>query len=137
MLVNNLIFTTCQHLFNSHFWLLSKVLFPEFQFYTSWQLYLAAQFNPSCTNTTDQYCHILKYAVYFSIVFCLYTALHYRRSTSSNFFVFHTSGGISLRPATFLLLIFFNIALSSAVNCSTLMSSCLSSFKFLILLIWP
>ena len=57
MLVNNLIFTTCQHLFNSHFWLLSKVLFPEFQFYTSLQLYLAAQFNLSCTNTTDQYCH--------------------------------------------------------------------------------
>ena len=57
MLVNNLTFTTCQHLFNSHFWLLSKVLFPEFQFYTSWQLYLAAQFNPSCTNATDQYCH--------------------------------------------------------------------------------
>ena len=57
MLVKNLIFITFQHLFNSHFSLLSKVLFPEFQFYTSRQLYLAAQFNPSCTNATDQYCH--------------------------------------------------------------------------------
>ena len=57
---------------NSHFRPLSKVLSPEFsilhfwqysqnfQFYTSWQLYLATQlfaFNPSYTNATDQYCH--------------------------------------------------------------------------------
>ena len=57
MIVNNLIFITCQHLFNSHIWLLSKVLFSEFQIYTSRLLYLAAQLNPSCTNATNQYCH--------------------------------------------------------------------------------
>ena len=42
----------------------------------------------------------------------------------SNFFVFHTSGGISLRLAAFLFLIFVSITLSlSCVNCPSLMSS--------------
>ena len=41
-----------------------------------------------------------------SIVFCLYTALHNQRSILSNFLVFHISGGIFLKPAAFLLLIF-------------------------------
>ena len=41
----------------------------------------------------------------FFIVFCLYTVLHNWRNMSSKFLVFHTSGGISSRPAIFLLLI--------------------------------
>ena len=45
--------------------------------------------------------------VHLSIVFWLYTVLQYRSSRSSNFLVFHTSGGISLSPAAFLFLIFF------------------------------
>ena len=49
--VNKLIFRTCQLLSSSHLGFCQKVLsqhfrffFPEFQFYTSWQLYLAIQF---------------------------------------------------------------------------------------------
>ena len=61
--------------------------------------------------------------VYFSIIFCLYAELHNQRSMLSNDLVFHISRGISMRPAAFLLLIFFNTALcSSSVNCSSLMS---------------
>ena len=41
--------------------------------------------------------------VQLSIVFCLYAALQNRRSKSSNFIIFHTSGGNSSRPAAFLL----------------------------------
>ena len=62
-----------------------------------------------------------------SIMFWLYTALQYRSSWSSNFFVFHTSGCISSRPACFLVLIFISTTSSYFwVNCPTLMSRCLS-----------
>ena len=39
------------------------------------------------------------------IVFCLYKALHNRRSTSSDKLVFHNSGHISVRLAAFLILV--------------------------------
>ena len=42
-----------------------------------------------------------------SIMSWLYAALQYRSGKSLNFLVFHTSGHISSRPATFLFLIFF------------------------------
>ena len=43
---------------------------------------------------------------------------------SSNFLVFHTSGGISTRSGAFLFLIFLSTTLSSScVNCPSLMSS--------------
>ena len=43
---------------------------------------------------------------------------------SSNFLVFHTSGGILLRPVDFQLLIFFSTTLSSSsITCPSLMSS--------------
>ena len=42
----------------------------------------------------------------FSLLFCLYTALHNWRSESSTFLVFHTSRDILLRPATFLILMY-------------------------------
>ena len=55
-----------------------------------------------------------------SIVFWLYTALHYR----SGVIEFHTSGGISSSPAVFLFLIFLSTeSSSSGVNCPSLMSS--------------
>ena len=60
--------------------------------------------------------------VYLSIVFWWYTTLQYRRSMSSNSFVFHTSGGISSSPAAFLFLIFLCTGCdSSCVNCPSLM----------------
>ena len=62
--------------------------------------------------------------VHLSMLFWLYTALQYLSSMSSNFFVFHTSGGISSRPAAFLFLIFESTTFSSSrVNCPSLMSS--------------
>ena len=42
----------------------------------------------------------------FTTVFCLSTVLHNQTSMSSNFIVFHTSGGISSRLVAFLLLTF-------------------------------
>ena len=45
----------------------------------------------------------MQHFLHFSVVFCLYTALHNQKSISSNFLVFPQE--ISLRPATFLLLI--------------------------------
>ena len=55
---------------------------------------------------------------------CLYTALQNRGSISSNFLVFHTSRGISSRPAAFLFLIFPSNSLNySWVNCPSLTSS--------------
>ena len=60
-----------------------------------------------------------------SIVFWLYTALQCQNSMSSNCLVFHTSGGISSSPASFLLSIFLSTESSSCVNCPSLMSSCL------------
>ena len=45
---------------------------------------------------------------------------------SSNCLVFHTSGGISSSPVTFLFLIFLSIELSSSrVNSPSLVSNCL------------
>ena len=61
--------------------------------------------------------------VHLSIVFWLYMALHYRSSMSSNFLVFHTFMGISLRRAAFLFLIFLNTTSSSRVNSPSLMSA--------------
>ena len=59
-----------------------------------------------------------------SIVFWLYTALKCRSSMSSNFLVFHTSGGISSNPSAFLFLIILSTEPSSScVNCSNLMSN--------------
>ena len=59
-------------------WLLSKssfsafsILFPEFQFYTSWQLYLAIQFFlliPSRT-AIDEYCHNIM-SVTLALILC-------------------------------------------------------------------
>ena len=66
----------------------------------------------------------MKPFVHFSLVFCLYIALHNQRSTSSNFLVFHISGGISSGPAAFLLLFFVLTTLSSSsVNYPSLTSS--------------
>ena len=48
------------------------------------------------------------------LMFCLYTTLHNRRSMSSNFLVFRSSGGISLWQAAFLLLIFVSTTSSSS-----------------------
>ena len=45
--------------------------------------------------------------VHFSIMFSLYMVLQNRNSKSSNFLIFHISGGISSRPASFSFLIFF------------------------------
>ena len=50
-----------------------------------------------------------------SILFWLYMTLQYQRCKSSNFFVFHTSGGISSRPAVFLLLILVRTMLNSSL----------------------
>ena len=45
---------------------------------------------------------------------------------SSNFLVFHTSGGILSSPAAFLFLIFLSTeSSSSCVSCPSLMSNCL------------
>ena len=44
--------------------------------------------------------------IYFSVVFCLYSALPNRWSMLSNFLVFQISGDISLRSSTFRLLFF-------------------------------
>ena len=63
--------------------------------------------------------------VHFFIVFCSYTTLHNQRSMLSNFLVFHITGGILLRPAAFLLLIFWYCISFSSVNYSNLMSSLL------------
>ena len=53
--------------------------------------------------------------------YCLYTALHNRRSMSLNFLDFYTSGTILSRLADFFLLIFFSTASSSfSVNCPSL-----------------
>ena len=61
-----------------------------------------------------------------SIGFWLYTALQCRSSMSSNYLVFHTSGGISSSPAAFLFLIFLRTDSSSSwVNGPSLMSNCL------------
>ena len=62
--------------------------------------------------------------VHLSIVFYLYSALQNRRSKFSNFFAFHTSGGISSIPIAFLFLVFQSTSLSSSwVKCPSLMSS--------------
>ena len=63
--------------------------------------------------------------VHLSIVFWLYTALQCQSSMSSNYLVFHTSGGISSSPAAFLFLIFLSTESSSCVKCPSLISSCL------------
>ena len=69
--------------------------------------------------------------LHFFIEFCLETALHNRRSMSSNLFAFQTSTGILSRPTDFLLLIFFNTASRpSSVNCHSLTSS------WLLILFW-
>ena len=58
---------------------------------------------------------------------CIYTALQCRSSMSSNFLVFHTSGGILSSSADFLFLIFLSTESSSSwVNGPSLMSNCLS-----------
>ena len=49
--------------------------------------------------------------------------LQFRSCMLSNFLAFHTSGGISSRPAAFLFLIFLSTESSSCVNCPSLMSS--------------
>ena len=57
-------------------------------------------------------------------LFSLYTVLQNQNNKSSNFWVFHTSGGILSRPAAFLFLIFLSTLLSfSRVNCPSMMSS--------------
>ena len=62
--------------------------------------------------------------VHLSIVFSLYTSLQCQSSMSSNFLVFHTSGGILSCPDAFLFLIFLSTeSSSSCVNCPSLMSS--------------
>ena len=67
-----------------------------------------------------------------SIGFWLYTVLQCRSSMSSNFLVFHTSGGISSIPAAFLFLIFLCTESSSSwVNVPSLMSN----FLLIILMI--
>ena len=67
--------------------------------------------------------------VHFSIMFWLYTALHYQSNRSSNFLVFHTSGGFSSRPAAFLFLVFVNTTSSYPwVNCLSLIFSWLFIF---------
>ena len=43
--------------FQFSFLAIVKSSFPRISILHSRQLYLAAQFNPSCTNATDQYCH--------------------------------------------------------------------------------
>ena len=54
----------------------------------------------------------------------LYSGYIQHCSMSSNFLVFHTSGGISSKPAAFIFLIFLStISSSSCVNCPSLMSS--------------
>ena len=68
---------------------------------------------------------------HFSILFCLYIVLHNRSSMSSNFLIFYTSGGISLRPTAFLILIFFSrVSSSPFISCSRLMSSCSLKISF-------
>ena len=62
--------------------------------------------------------------VHQSIVFWSYAALQCRSSMPSNSLVFHTSGGISSRPAAFLLLIFLYTESSSCLNCPSLMPNC-------------
>ena len=60
---------------------------------------------------------------YYSIVFCLYTALQNQISKLSNFLVFRTSVDVLLRLAAFSLLIFIGTILSSSsVNCPSLIS---------------
>ena len=50
--------------------------------------------------------------------------MHNRRSKSSNFLVFHSSGGISSRPSDFVPLIFVSTMLNSSfVNCPSLIST--------------
>ena len=66
------------------------------------------------------------------IMFWLYTALQYWISMSLNFHVFHTSGGISSRPAAFLFLIFDSTTWSSScvislMSCWSLMISLIGS----------
>ena len=51
---------------------------------------------------------------------------------SSNGLVFHTSGGISLSPATFLFLIFQSTESSSRVNGPSLMSNCLLTILLIV-----
>ena len=64
--------------------------------------------------------------IHLSIGFWLYTALQCQSSMSSNCLVFHTSRGISSRPAAFLFLIFLRTeSSSSCVNGPSLMSNCL------------
>ena len=62
--------------------------------------------------------------VHLSIVFWLYISLQCRSSMSLNFLIFHTSGGYSSSPATFLSLIFLSTEFSSScVNCPSLTSN--------------
>ena len=61
--------------------------------------------------------------VHLAIVFWFYTELHYRGSRSSNFLVFHTSGGISWKPVDFLFLVLVSaMSSSSCVNYPSLIS---------------
>ena len=60
--------------------------------------------------------------IHFSILFHLHT-LHNWRSMYSNFLIFYTWGGILLRAADFLLLIFSTASSSSSINSPNLMSS--------------
>ena len=53
--------------------------------------------------------------VHLCIIIWLYIVLQYQSRKSSNFLVFHTSGGISLILAAFLFLIFVSIMFSSSL----------------------
>ena len=72
--------------------------------------------------------------IHLSIVFWLYTALHYRSNMSLNSLVSYTSGGISSSSAALEFLIFLSTeSSSSCINCPSLMSNCL----LIILMIGP
>ena len=69
-----------------------------------------------------------------SIGLWLYTPFQYRSSMSSNFLVFHISGGISSRPVAFLFLIFVSTMSNSAfVNSTSLMISWLLQIFVIVL----
>ena len=65
--------------------------------------------------------------VYFSTMFCLYTAFHNWRSLLSDFLDFSTWGGILSSPADFLILISFNTASNFS---STVQVWCLFGYKY-------
>ena len=73
--------------------------------------------------------------IHLSIRFRLYTVLQCQSSMSSNFLVFHTSGGISSSPAAFLFLIFLSTEPSSTwVNDPSLLSNFL--LIILVIILW-